>query len=153
MARCPDCNKFVSYDTDTEPEIEDVQVFDESTEVQGSVRVVLCCAECGTELKESNQEFNETFEHTCEMEDVLPEFLPEFNPKEDEQYEIEDSSATFHERYQDRNPKTGKPIKNPRYMKKYYGAEIVISIKCNKCGDTFDQEITTEEQASYFDEC
>lgn len=142
MARCPDCNKFVGYDTDQEPEIEDVQVFD--GEVQGNVRVVLACSECGTELKESYQEFAESFDHECdELDKTLDDDV--------EWFEVEDSSATFYERYEDKT-KTGKPIKNPRYMKKYYGAEISVSIKCNKCGDTFDHGITTEEQASYFDE-
>jgi hypothetical protein len=145
MARCPDCNKFVPYDTSTEPEVEDAQIFDD--EVQVNVRVVLCCEECGTELKESYQEAQESFEHECDPENIKEDF----NPEEDEPFEVDDSSAVFHERMQTHTPK-GKPIKNPRYAKKYYGAEVSVTIKCNKCGDSFDHMITTEEQASYFDD-
>jgi hypothetical protein len=147
MARCPDCNKFVPYDMSTEPEVEDVQVFD-TDEIQGSVRVVLACEECGTELKESYQEFTETFEHECE----IPAFKPDFDPETDEPFEVGDSSATFHERTQTHTPK-GKVIKNPRYAKRYYGAEISVTIKCNRCDGEFEVNVTTEEQASYFDEC
>lgn len=146
MARCPDCNKFVPYDLSLEPEIEDVDIFDD--EVQGSVRVVLACEECGTELKESTQEFQETIDHECVPQDDDVKKLGE----DDDRFEVEDSSATFHERMQTHTPK-GKPIKNPRYAKRYYGADIHVSIKCNQCGETFDMEMQTEEQASYFDEC
>lgn len=52
MARCPDCNKFVSYDDSTEPEV-DADV-DETGHVTGTVRVVLTCAECGAELREAS---------------------------------------------------------------------------------------------------
>jgi len=52
MARCPDCNKFVSYDDGTEPEAEaDV---DETGHITGTVRIALTCAECGTELREAS---------------------------------------------------------------------------------------------------
>ena len=49
--RCPDCNKFVSYDDSAEPEVNDLEVSPEGG-ISGSVRVFLPCGECGTELKE-----------------------------------------------------------------------------------------------------
>ena len=63
MARCPDCNKFVSYDDgDVDVQSEDV----ESGEVRVEVRIVKTCAECGTELKEATLELHGPFEHDCE---------------------------------------------------------------------------------------
>lgn len=54
--RCPDCSKFVSMDTETEP---DVREDWNGSKGEGSVdvRIVNCCAECGNELKEANFEF------------------------------------------------------------------------------------------------
>lgn len=51
--RCPDCNKFVSYDDSNEPEADDADI-DAEGHVTGTVRVYLTCAECGTDLKEAN---------------------------------------------------------------------------------------------------
>jgi hypothetical protein len=45
--RCPDCNKFVSFD---EPEIEGDDPDIVGTAVSGNVRIVLKCADCGGEL-------------------------------------------------------------------------------------------------------
>ena len=52
MARCPDCNKFVSYDDSQDPE-PNVDV-DPEGRISGDVRVFLACSECGTELKEGS---------------------------------------------------------------------------------------------------
>lgn len=63
MARCPDCNKFVSYDDgDVDVQSEDV----ESGEVRVEVRIVKTCAECGTELREATLDLSHAFEHDCE---------------------------------------------------------------------------------------
>ena len=48
MARCPDCNKFVGFDTDTDPEVEVGEIDTESGTVEATVRIVNNCAECGT---------------------------------------------------------------------------------------------------------
>lgn len=75
--RCPDCNKFVSYDESAEPEAMlevETDGTDEAT-VSGTVRVVLTCAECGTELKETSFDVDETVEvpeaHTCHIAEVV----------------------------------------------------------------------------------
>jgi formylmethanofuran dehydrogenase subunit E len=36
-------------------------------------------------------------------------------------------------------------------MKRFYGAEITMDIKCNRCGESFQEVETVEEQASYFE--
>jgi hypothetical protein len=50
--RCPDCNKFVGMDAETEPEV-NIDV-DSEGNVTGDVRIVNVCTECGAELKEAN---------------------------------------------------------------------------------------------------
>lgn len=57
--RCPDCNKFVPYNSDEEPETDQLEVSDEG-QVTGSVRIVNSCEECGTELKEANIDIDHT---------------------------------------------------------------------------------------------
>jgi hypothetical protein len=64
MARCPDCNKFVSYDTDQEPEV-DVDI-DEDGQVTGSIRIFDACSECGTELRETTLDISEDMSEACE---------------------------------------------------------------------------------------
>ena len=43
--RCPDCNKFVAFDTDVDPEVS-VSVENDGS-ITGNVRIVNNCAECG----------------------------------------------------------------------------------------------------------
>jgi hypothetical protein len=140
VIRCPDCNKFVSFDQQ-EPEIE-AEIDD--TQVTGSVRLVLACAECGGELKEANIDFQEDIDHECEAK-----------PKEDEeQFTLENESGESSDRYQATMVnKKGKviPIK-PRYQKHFYGADLSFEVKCNCCGKTITVTSSVEEQASGFDE-
>jgi len=78
--RCPDCNKFVSFDADTEPEVSDEEVSEEGL-VTASVRIVNACAECGTELTEASfdLEIDLTKECLAHIEDSeKPEDAHEF---------------------------------------------------------------------------
>lgn len=52
MARCPDCNKFVSFE-EVEPEVNSLEV-DSSGYVTAEIRIVNECADCSTELREAN---------------------------------------------------------------------------------------------------
>jgi len=59
--RCPDCNKFVPFDDTTDPEVnlditQPTSPDDNTAGISGDVRIVLTCAECGTELKEATLE-------------------------------------------------------------------------------------------------
>ncbi len=56
MARCPDCNKFVSLE-EVEPEVNTLEV-DEEGIIEADVRIVNACADCGTELKEYTFDFD-----------------------------------------------------------------------------------------------
>lgn len=154
--RCPDCNRFVSFD---EPEIEwDVEV--NQNNVGGNVRIALPCAECGAELKEANLDFSLDIEHECDPEvyatyvksvEELGQFHS-YSEEDDPEYEItsEDFNAT--DRYEDKD-KNGKTIKNSRYMKHFYGADILLEIVCLKCGEVIEVQELVEEQASGFEEC
>ena len=145
--RCPDCNKFVSYD---EPNVEEenIDIFDNV--IQGSIRVSLICSECGTELKENIFEIEEIFEHECKLQDTNVDNNKENS--EEEGFEIVDSYFDSVDRYKTED-KNGKPIKNARYMKHFYGFEGKITIKCLKCKQEFNVDVFDENQASYFDEC
>lgn len=145
MARCPSCNRFVPYGEGV-IEVESEEVVDETVTVE--LRVALPCEECEEELREAFMtiELDMDLAHSCctkpkeELDD------------ETEHYEIEElDEPTFVERLDDRT-KTGKKIKNTRYMKKYYGAEITAHMKCNKCGESFEATGQAEEQASAYEE-
>lgn len=74
--RCPDCNKFVSFDTEQDPEESNASI-DAQGHVAINVRIVNSCADCGTELKEAEfvleSDAFEVLRHAC----VKPEFQVE----------------------------------------------------------------------------
>jgi hypothetical protein len=131
--RCPDCNKFVSLELQ-EPEL-NLNV--EGDSITGQVRLVLTCADCGGEAKEANLDIDLSLDHDCDR-------------KEDD-FELVDETAEPTERYQDKDQR-GKSIKNPRYRRHYYGAEITVTVRCNHCDKEFEVTETVEEQASGFEE-
>lgn len=139
--RCPDCNKFVPFEQN-EPEVElDItderdQEVEKGTEVQvtAQVRLVLACAECGTELKEANLEAEEmvTIEGHLGDDHVLS---------------VEDDGSDTTDRY---DGKEGTPM---RYRKHFYGATIEYKVTCS-CDQALDAtgSLEVEEMASGFDE-
>ena len=150
--RCPDCNKFVSYD---EPQAEDVEVSLAGKAVSVDATVRLNCQDCGTTLKESTFNVEKEFEHECKPDAERENtWKPDEDFKEgDEVFEIEaEGDAEGTSRLQTTDSK-GKPIKSSRYMKQFYGFSIEPEIKCRKCGETFSVSLTDESQASSFDEC
>lgn len=129
MARCPDCNKFVSYE-EMEPEVEvDVQ----DGIITGSVRIVNACSECGGELKEAS----------LDVEETLPGWEEHVKMEGEHQLEfVEDPSAerqSFTE---------GKG----RGIKTFYGAEATFRVACT-CGNfTSDIEWKGSVQASHMEQ-
>ena len=74
--RCPDCSKFVSFE-EQDPEVDGLEI-SEDGQITGSVRIVNGCAECSTELTESNFDIDVSIEvpkghegegHELEIED------------------------------------------------------------------------------------
>lgn len=122
--RCPDCNKFVSFDSDADPEV-DVRVEDDGS-VSGSVRITNNCQECGQELTEANLDIDDAVDA-----DELKAHRKTCKKPLDVSLEASRSDwFQTHDRH-------GKPIKNPRYRKHYYGAEGDIVVTC-ACGHTFE---------------
>lgn len=125
--RCPDCNKFVSMDAESDPE------FDEPTPEQVlegcsvDVRITNNCAECGTELKEANLsiELPAGEEHDEHIDDLELEFSVE------------------------RTDEGGG-----RYKKSYYGVSITAIVTCKAKTCAFKHEVTAEDkcQAAAMDE-
>ncbi len=182
MARCSNCNKFVSYG-DPEVEVDDSEVNDDA--LSATIRVVLTCADCGDELRETSLDYDGTIEHACPFseretrlysvrddDDLVPEnrrlqclschalfaadgdhFCKGMQQKSGwtERFAIDDVDADPASRVQTTD-KHGKPIKNSRYMKTFYGAEITFNITCHRCGESFLVEGTVEEQASAFED-
>lgn len=153
MARCNDCNKFVSYEGDEEPEddqeFEAEQIDDGLVKVTGSMARLLNCGECGSELKRATIEFEEEipFEHDA----GCPTFLDDEDEKhEDPDFEVE-AEMYANERSQTHD-RHGKPIKNYRYRRTFYGIEGTATITCTHCQATAEVELTGEEQASAFEE-
>jgi len=147
--RCPDCNKFVSFDADTDPEI-DCDV-DEDGHITGSVRIVNQCAECGSELKEAN------FDVDVNVEDKLHDHWKANGwkgkgaaPEGHRELDLSDDSGSRTERTQTTD-RHGKPIKSHRYMKHFYGAEATFMVAC-ECGETFEVQWSDEVQGSGMDE-
>lgn len=180
MARCPDCNKFVSYDEPQAEAVSDPEV-SSSQCIEGSVRVVLNCGECGTELKDAEIEFSITIDHECNPDDILDKWLKagriteanmaEYQKEaeslaasdyEDEQFSVEDSSFDGDSRTQttmrvlrgrgENRKWVEVPIKNYRYQRMFYGFSGTVTLACNRCGQTFDMDVSGEEQASSFNE-
>ena len=130
--RCGNCNRFVSFD---EPEVEIAGEVAAKGILTADVRIVLKCVDCGTELKEASLFMEEEYCLPCSCEHTVDEV--EIVAEPSERYETKD--------------KKGKPIKNTRYQKHFYGADIIAEVKCT-CGETVNVIHSLEEQASSFDE-
>jgi hypothetical protein len=142
--RCPDCSKFVSFDTDSDPEINNIEVDDDGN-VSGEVRIVNTCAECSSELTEATLEIEE------DMTDDITAHREAF-PDEKDAHDTLDVDTAGESRFDEmvRKDRNGKPIKNSRYMKRLYGAEVEITVTC-KCGETFTRTWRDSVQASGMD--
>jgi len=140
--RCNDCNKFVSFDTETEPEVT-VDVDSEGV-VTGDCRIVNTCAECGSELTEATMTVDvdlssDIAEHRAENDE---------EPGEHDTLEV-DADGERTERTEDKD-RNGKPIESSRYMKRFYGASVTVTVEC-KCGEKFEGTWSADVQASSMD--
>lgn len=151
--RCPDCAKFVPFDTEAEPEGD--LTIDNDGQLTGEVERGLPCGECGTTLKSAmfnvDQDLNE-------IVDVKP--APSNDPAgvtyctkaHDWDWENADEpSISPTERLSDTDRK-GNKIKLTRFMTKYYGIEIEGDVRCKDCPAVGVYKFSDEESASAFDE-
>ena len=135
--RCPDCNKFVSYD---EPEVEvtDDGVVDEDGEVEVEVQVQLRCAECGCDLKSASVTARATLEAKDEDADLA--VCPK-NGDDGHDFEV-DWEVSPDTRTEGRG----------RGMRTFYGADLSGEAKCVHCDLVLTGNVDAFEQASNFDE-
>ena len=150
MARCNDCNKFVSFG---DLDVSDVTVEIVEDQVSMTGTVYRPCADCGNNLKSTEVE---------SVADLEEAFLQEGIRDSDKvEYELEDEFPEIREnsRTQDVDRK-GRKILSPRYMKTFIGVEcdLVITRKVTRDGkevkkDTTEINLSWEEAASAFDEC
>jgi phage FluMu protein Com len=135
--RCPNCNKFVPYD-EPEAEVQNSDLLGSTATV--TTRIVLKCADCSEELKEAEIDAEVEIEHNCNTED-----------EKEFEWVDEPSDAEGFPRTQDKD-RHGKPIKNRRYMKTFYGFTATGKVKCCHCAEEIELEFKGEEQASGFNE-
>lgn len=121
--RCPDCNKFVSLETQ-EPEVSDLAVTHNEPEdaagehtftITGSVRIVRNCGECSNELKEATLEI----EQEAELgEGVSANIAADYRSRTDlDDAEVEESGVDIIEEG------------GGRYAKSYYGASVTLDVR------------------------
>jgi hypothetical protein len=129
--RCPQCNRW--------PQLEqldpDSSVDLNGDSITGDVRIILACAECGTEIKDA--EFNVDIDvsevmarHDCPNEDVGTGWFADV---------IVENTSRQHP-------------PNARRRKTFYGFDLTATLKCN-CGEveeTFEE--SDEVQASHMNE-
>jgi len=74
MARCTDCNKFVSLELGDNPDM-NIDI-DEEGVITGDVTITRNCAECGTEMKEGKFDVNVTIDEEVRHSDVVARSAP-----------------------------------------------------------------------------
>ncbi len=122
--RCNDCNKFVSFDTEAAPEVNDVEVHENRLVVD--VRRVLTCSECGTELKAAD----------LSVEGELKLNLPESGDPES----CYDGEHDWTENDNDLEPTTEtKYIKGRKTT--LYGVAGNVMVRCTDCNLTGEAHI------------
>lgn len=116
--RCDQCGRYVAFDSEVEPEVDVTIEYDEKKNVlvQGSVRIVNQCAECGSEMTEATFDVDEVIllshEKGCKTDEDEPEY--------------DEPTA---ERFDDYVP-PGRPA---RYQKHEYGASMDVEVSCADC--------------------
>lgn len=128
--RCPDCQKFVGMDADSEPEESgDLNVDPENNSVDVSVRITNNCADCGTELKEA---------------EIALEFAVDgLSAHDGDGHELEVECE-----YDRTERSEGKG----RGRRTFYGVHATATVTC-KCGWEATAEASEDVQASGMEEC
>lgn len=107
--RCGSCEKFVSMDMG-DPEISTdltIEINGNTASVEGGVRIVRVCADCGDELKEAELELSTDVE-------IPAEHIGEGHDIDIEQTEIDTIEES-----------------GGRYAKSYFGAQVHFHVTCS----------------------
>jgi hypothetical protein len=157
MARCPDCNKFVSLDSEQDPEVS-IDV-DGEGHVTGSFSIMNACQDCGTEMFTSEFDVNVSASDITRGEDekTLESFLSECKAKAEEieknpdhgedlevELEVEESDME----------RTSRSEGKGRGTRTFYGARVGFTVKATFRGVTSEFEGSVEDdiQASSMDQ-
>jgi hypothetical protein len=124
--RCPDCNKFASYD---EPEVEENSI-DDATSIE--VTVGLNCADCGGRLKEA------------QITLALGEEPSHQDPACDGTWMVKNDAVDYEP--STRTEGTGRGTKT------FYGAKASWTVECDTCHASHEVTAANDEQASNFEE-
>lgn len=155
--RCPDCNKFASFDTEVDPEGE--LTIDEEGTITGEVERPLNCADCSTLLKSATFSVDQDLNEIVDIKQNLDEIL-DIKPGETtyctkahdwDWVNAGTPSISPTERYEDKD-RHGKKIKHTRFMKHMYGIEVTGEVSCKDCPAVGVYSFSDEEAASSFDE-
>lgn len=140
MARCQDCNKFVSLDTGGDPDfsIDNVEIHEPAAgntpaELTGTVTMYLSCSECGMELKSISLDANIGLSLPTE-----PPNGGEWEP--DSEWDVSDESAdSVEERVVEYPGKRGRTKKVTEY-----GSEVTVTMsRPIKGNGTYDVQAST----------
>lgn len=128
MARCNNCNKFVSIE-EQDPEVNGLEVDDDGN-VTAEVRIVNACADCGDELTETtfNMEGKVDLDHNSQP------------GKEHELSAEEDGDSE----------RTTRTEGKGRGLRTFYGAALECEVTCT-CGATSTLRLSDDIQASRMD--
>lgn len=137
--RCPDCNKFVAQEVQ-DPEIELEEDIDTGAEpptatFNATARIVVVCADCGTELKEASFDFDGEMD-----EDEVAAHVGEGHELS---LELDDEEAT------ERSEGKGRS-----WTKHFYGVKFTVGLncKCKEKGPVYSEYYSDEIPASAMDE-
>lgn len=128
--RCPDCNRFVSLDSEVEPEV-DVDINEEG-QVTGTARMVNACGECGGELTEYTFDLDEEADDATAHMESFPE-----DQRGKHKFTCEGSASRM-----DSFGKGSRPAH-------FYGVSVDILVKC-ECGK-HESTVTIEDQVQASD--
>lgn len=149
--RCSSCGKLASLECG-EPEEQNLD-FDGVSSVNWTVRLPRLSACCGDEVKEY------IFDGDVEFKHDIVQYLSDLDVEEESpaaRHIVDEIAVLWYNlEATDRTQTTdrsGRPIKNARYMKSFYGisGEIVLEHEGSELGRHF---ISDEAPASYFENC
>lgn len=122
--RCEQCNKFVSQEPG-DVEVQDIAY--DGQVISGSVRIVQCCVECNSELKEAY-----------------------FDLEEEAKLCI--NEAHTHEVTYEEPENTDRAEGKGRYAKTFYGFSMEVEVSCKECKLKESVEIKDDIAAGSMDE-
>ena len=138
--RCPDCNKFVPLELEVEEEAVDVEAKSDigndgvqGTVISGTIRAILKCGECGTELAEASLD--------VEIEDSITHNIAVGGDVGEGEHDLSLSSDVT-----ESDTTKGKG----RFAPHLYGYSLTGTVSC-ECGAETPVESTEYEQASGFE--